>query len=222
MKILRYIQYFFYIGANWNWYIAFIVIRHEIKGEKKYGINTTGADELQKLKRKGIDISHATMYMPVSYQLLEETLLQIPGNAKKHFLDIGCGKGRAMCVAAHYGFTKISGIDFSKEFCEAAKHNLEQTQQQLSEIRFSVTEGDAAVTTIPGDVDCIFLFNPFDETVMKKVVQHINASISRNPRAINVIYANPLYKKLFTENGFTETYYRKNLKYFEISILHKK
>ena len=89
------------------------MIRHEIKGEKKYGINTTGADELKKLKKKGIDVSHATMYMPVSYQLLEETLLQIPGDNKKHFFDIGCGKGRAMCVAAHYGFAKISGIDFS-------------------------------------------------------------------------------------------------------------
>lgn len=222
MKIFRHIQYFFYIGTNWNWYIALVVIRHEIKGEKKYGINTTGADELKKLKKKGIDISHATMYMPVSYQLLEQTLLQIPNNTKKHFLDIGCGKGRAMCVAAHYGFKKISGIDFSKEFCDAATVNLQQTKEKLPELHFSVVEGDAAVIVIPEDVDCIFLFNPFDETVMKKVVQHIKTSISRKPREINVIYANPLYKKLFTENGFSETYYRKNLKYFEISILNKK
>lgn len=222
MKLFRYIQYFFYIGTNWNWYIALVLIKHEIKGEKKYGINTTGADELKKLHKKGIDISHATMYMPVSYQLLEETLLQIPGTTKKHFFDIGCGKGRAMCVATHYGFTKISGIDFSKEFCDAATANLVQTKEKLPAINFSVTESDATVTPIPDDVDCIFLFNPFDEMIMKKVVEHIKESINRKPREIHVIYANPLYKKLFIENGFTEIYYRKNLNYFEISILHKK
>ena len=29
--------------------------------------HTTGADELKNLAKKGIDISHATIYMPVSY-----------------------------------------------------------------------------------------------------------------------------------------------------------
>lgn len=222
MKLFRYIQYFFYVGANWNWFIAFVLLRSEIKGEKKYGINTTGADELKKLKKKGIDISHSTMYMPVSYQLLEETLQQIPDDNKKHFFDIGCGKGRAMCVAAHYGFTKISGVDFSKEFCDDAKNNLQQTKQKLPAINFLIKEADAAVTNIPDDVDYIFLFNPFDETVMKKVMENIKASINTNSREVNVVYANPLCKKLFIENGFTETYYKKRLKYFEISILNKK
>ena len=221
MKFIEYIKYFFYIGTNWSWYIAFILLRHEISGEKKYGINTTGADELKKLKRKGIDISHATMYMPVSYQLLEEALQQISPDTKKHFFDIGCGKGRAMCMAAYYGFNKISGVDFSKEFCEDAVNNLQLTKQKIQEINFSVIEADAAVTKIPGDADCIFLFNPFDETIMKKVIQNIKASTNSNPRKVNVIYVNPLYKNLFTENGFTETYYRKKLKYFEISILCK-
>ncbi|MES2851042.1 MAG: class I SAM-dependent methyltransferase [Bacteroidota bacterium] len=221
MKFFQYIQYFFYVAANWSLSIAFVLIRHEIRGEKKYNINTTGADELQKLKRKGIDISHATMYMPVSYQLFEEALQQINSDNKKHFFDIGCGKGRAMCVAAHFGFYKISGVDFSKEFCDAAISNLLITKQQLPAINYSVIVADAAVTNIPGDVDCIFLFNPFDEEIMKKVLLHVKSSINSNPRKLNVIYANPLYKTLFLEEGFTETYYTKKLHYFEISILSK-
>ncbi len=221
MKLLRYIKYFFYIGTNWNWYIAFVLLKYEVRGEKKYGINTTGADELKKLKKKGIDISHSTMYMPVSYHLLEKALQQIPEKNKTHFFDIGCGKGRAMCVAAHYGFTKLTGIDFSKEFCEEAETNLNIIKQQFPAIYFSAVEADAAVTNIPMDVDCIFLFNPFDEKVMKKTVQHIQASIHSNPREVNVIYANPLYKNLFTDTGFTEKYHSKKLWYFEISILNK-
>lgn len=219
MKFFKYIRYFFYVATNWNITIAFVLLRHEIRGEKKYGINTTGADELKSLKKKGIDISHATLYMPVSYQLIEEALKQIPAENKNQFFDIGCGKGRAMCVAAHAGFRKISGVDFSKEFCNAATDNLIATKETFPAMNYSVIESDAAITPIPTDVDCIFLFNPFDEEIMKKVMQHINDSIRKEPRKINVIYANPLCKNLFLNNGFTEVYYTKKLQYFEISIL---
>jgi SAM-dependent methyltransferase len=222
LKMFQYLRYFFYIGIHWNWRIAFILLRHEIKGEQKYQISTTGADELKKLKQQDIDTSHATMYMPVSYELIEAALREIPGKNKRHFFDIGCGKGRAMCVAAHHGFTKVSGVDFSRSFCEAAEKNLLRVKQQLPATDYFITVEDAAVTIIPQDVDCIFLFNPFDETVMKKVVHNIKLSLDKTPRALNIIYANPLCKKLFTSNGFSETFHVKKHTYFEISILSRK
>ena len=104
MKFLTYIKYFFFLFINWDARIAWYMIRQEIEGEKKYGINTTGADELHKLEKQGIDISHATIYMPVSYSLLEEIFEQLPASIRNHFLDMGSGKGRAICVAAHKGF----------------------------------------------------------------------------------------------------------------------
>jgi len=199
--------------------LATVLLKDEINGEKSYGISTTGADKLEKLKKQGIDISHATMYMPVSYQLLEEALVLVPESNRKHFFDIGCGKGRAMCVAAHFGFAKVSGIDFSKKFCNTALQNLYAVKEKLPSITFSVTEADAINTPIPDDVDCIFLFNPFDETVMKKAVAHIKVTVTNSPRKIHIIYANPLYKNLFTALGFKETYHSQKLWYFEISIL---
>ena len=77
MRSFSYIKYFFYISFNWNISIAVRILAGEIKGEKKFGINTTGADELKDLEEKGIDISHATIYMPVSYELLEEIITQL-------------------------------------------------------------------------------------------------------------------------------------------------
>lgn len=219
MKFLRYIQYFFYVGINWGWRIAFVIILQEIKGEKKYGIHSTGADELKKLKRSGIDISHATIYMPVSYAIIEKTLEQIKTGDKKHFLDIGCGRGRALCVAAHYGFNQITGIDFSETFCGEATKNVAAVKKEISSVSFSIIHQDAAAWGIPGDTDCIFLFNPFDKIIMKKVVNNIIKSLETSPRVLNIIYANPLYKDLFIQNDFKEIYYSKTLKQFEVSIL---
>ncbi len=218
MKFIIYLRYFFYLAFNWHVKIAWYIIRQEITGEKKYGINTTGADELQSLEKKGIDTAHATIYMPVNYGLLEEIFEQLNIASFHHFLDIGCGKGRAMCVAATKGFTKVTGIDFSKEFCDAAKQNLQHTKQKFPLLSYSVINNDAFYFAIPDDVDCIFLFNPFDEVIMSGVIENIRESFGANPRKITVIYANPMYKDLFLAEGFTKVFATQKMNYLEAAI----
>jgi SAM-dependent methyltransferase len=232
VKFLNYTKYFYFLFINWNIRIAWIMIRQEIRGEKKYGINTTGADELFKLEDQGIDISHATIYMPVSYTLLEETFKHLKNGSTQqqttnnkpqtHFLDIGCGKGRALCVAAHQGFRKVTGLDFSRDLCESAKENLAITKQKIPELEYKIINNDAFYFEIPIDVDCIFFFNPFDEVIMSAVVNNIFTSLKKNPRKISIIYVNPLHKELFLKAGYKETWYSKKMKYLEASILENK
>jgi SAM-dependent methyltransferase len=222
MKFFRYIKYFYFLFINWNARIAWYMIKQEIKGEQKYGINTTGADELHKLEKQGIDISHATIYMPVSYTLLEEIFEQLPATIRRHFLDLGCGKGRALCVAAHIGFKQVTGLDFARDLCEAAKENLTITKQEIPVLEYKVINNDAFYFEIPDDVDCIFLFNPFDEIIMSAVVNNICTSLQNSPRKISIIYVNPLHKEQFLKAGFTETWYSKKMKYLEASILENR
>jgi len=219
MEFLAHIKYFFYIAYNWDIGIAWHIIKQEIRGEKKYGILTTGADELKKLEKKGIDITHATIYMPVSYDLLEEIFLQLNIEQYNHFLDIGCGKGRAMCIAAHKGFKQVTGIDFSKELCDAAKENLALTKQKIPTLNYTIINNDAFYFDIPGDVDCIFFFNPFDEMIMNAVVNNILKSLKKHPRKITILYVNPLHKEIFIKAGFKETWHRKKMRYLEAVIL---
>ena len=245
--MIRYIKYFFYIALNWNIKIAWHIIRREIIGEKKYSINTTGADELKQLEKKGIDITHATIYMPVSYPLLEELFEQLNLSTPKphpngdptgrvlnptqkiyaegdvhrgkHFLDIGCGKGRALCMAAHYGFTRLTGIDFSKELCAAAEKNLAITKQKFPSLQYNIINNDAFYFEIPETVDYIFLFNPFDEVILSAVVQNIAKSLHDHPRQLYILYVNPLHKEQFAKAGFKEIYHCKKMQYLEAVIL---
>ncbi|MCW3090700.1 MAG: hypothetical protein JWP81_1769 [Ferruginibacter sp.] len=220
-KTFPYIQYFFYLGFNWSWKIAFFILSHEIKGERKYGIHTTGSDELKKTKAAGVDISHATVYMPASYLLLEEIFTKLPTDRRNHFLDIGSGKGRALCVAAHNGFKKLTGIDFSKQLCDAAEANLQLTKAQIPVLQYSLINQDAVSVEIPDDADCIFFFNPFDQFIMQAVVKNIQESFKKNPRDLYVIYLNPLYKQEFLGKGFKEIFYTCKMKYMEAVILLK-
>lgn len=201
--------------------MALHIFVHEIRGEKKYGIQTTGSDELKKTKASGVDISHATVYMPANYMLLEDVFNFLPKNGPSHFIDIGCGKGRALCVASHHGFEKVTGIDFSKEFCSTALLNLQQTQSKFPCLQYSVINQDALLAYIPDDADCLFFFNPFDEFVMHLVAGKLLESLHKSPRDVYILYLNPLYKNEFLQLGFEEIFYTCRLKYLEAVILKK-
>ncbi len=218
------LKYFFYLAYHWNSRIAWHIIKEEWKGEKKYGIQTTGADELKELEELGIDLDHATIYMPVSYGLIEncfEKISQLSDQPIQHMLDLGSGKGRALCIAPSYGIQQLTGIDFSKNLCNAAIENLENLKIKYPGIEYKIINNDAFYYEIPNTVDLIFLFNPFDEIILKGVTENMEASLKEKPRKLWILYVNPLHKEILLHAGFKEVFHVKKLRYLEASILVK-
>lgn len=213
-----YLKYFVFLASNWNARVAAHIIKHEAEGERKYKLKTTGADELRSLERKGIDISNATLYMPACYDVLQEVFNRVWPNKKSHFVDIGCGKGRVMAVAAHHRFTKISGVDFSPALCKAAEKNMEITKEIFPDIQYNIEVNDAFFYTIPTDADFIFMFNPFNEIIMSGVANNIIDSYRKKPRKITLIYLNSLYNHLFVNLGFKQVWQMQKMKYLEAKI----
>src|SRR4029077_13619528 len=117
---MRYLLYFFYLEWYFGFRLARFIIRYEISGEKKYGIHTIGFGNLPKALSIE-DRKHVSSYEPVNYYTSSRLLNFLkPEDFKTTILDVGCGKGRLLAMAAAYGFTHIIGIDFSKKLCEAA------------------------------------------------------------------------------------------------------
>lgn len=222
MKLLQHINYFLYIASNWGIRIGFFTLKQELKGEKKYGINTTSANDLSEFQIKGNQLAHATEYMPVSYFTIEHVLDHLPENAKQGmFLDIGCGKGRALCVAATYGFKKLYGIDFAKQLINESEKNLALIKSRYPSLQYELSWSDISTLEINKEVSTIFLFNPFDEVLMKKIIHKINSSLQQHPRDLYVIYCSPRDEELFFAAGFDVLYRIKKLNYLEGVILSK-
>ena len=219
MQFLKLFNYFFFLIRNWNLSVACKLFVEEIRGEKKFHIKTTGYDQLKRLEKQGVDISHASIYMPASYRLLEELFSQLDGKSIQHFLDLGCGKGRALCVAAHYGIKKLTGVELSKSLVLDARDNVKRCQQNLPEVEMQIIHQDAFYFEIDEDVDCIFLFNPFDEFVMEAVHENIQKSLDKKDRKMTILYLNSLHKNIFLSGGFEEIYHTENLIYLQACIL---
>src|SRR5206468_6882145 len=64
--MMRYLLYFFYLEWYWGFRLARFIIRYEIRGEKKYGIRTTGHDNLWGAI-SAEDRTHVSIYEPLNY-----------------------------------------------------------------------------------------------------------------------------------------------------------
>ncbi|MDQ2720784.1 MAG: class I SAM-dependent methyltransferase [Bacteroidota bacterium] len=221
MKLLNYFKYFFFIGFNWNFRLAFFTLHNEINGEKKYQVDSIEIDWLKTLTVRGENKRHASIYQAANYFLLEKAFEYLKEkNIKGSLVDFGSGKGRILAVAAFYDFQKITGIDFAPALCAIAKGNVKKLQNDFPQTTFSIICDDAIHYSIKKDDAVFFFFNPFDETIMLKVLKNILQSLKENPREIWVAYINPLYKEIFLSAGFIEEYYLMKMKYLELSILN--
>lgn len=216
---MLYLFYFLYIGWHWNFQLAWFVIRHEMEGERRYNIRTTGTYSLRDAIAKD-DRLHATWYEPVNYYSAHWLFDQLkPADLTSHFLDAGCGKGRALAIAAAYGFRKVTGIDFSPKLSAAAASLSQELTARYSGLAVEVNCINVRDYDIPDSVGIIFLFNPFDAPMMEIFIARVKASLYRAPRTVKVLYANPQCKQLWLDAGFAESASFQQLEHLKGSVL---
>nr|WP_236023371.1 class I SAM-dependent methyltransferase [Chitinophaga chungangae] len=124
------------------------------------------------------------------------------------FLDVGCGKGRVLAIAEAYGFRSVTGIDISPKLLATIPPG-----------RFIIHCIDARKYDIPDHTGVIFLFNPFDEKLMKDFIGKVKESLERKNRPLKVLYANPRCRQLWLDAGFEETDFFTKMKYLQGSVL---
>jgi SAM-dependent methyltransferase len=131
-------------------------------------------------------------------------LLNLP--KENVFVDLGSGKGRALMLAAKYGFRKIIGIEFSGDLCGKARINIKKfLQKSPSRSQIEIIESDVAKYQLSDDETVFFMFDPFNAPVLTQVLQNIDASVKRKPRMIWLIYGTPREQEIIVRSGvFTQ------------------
>ncbi len=92
----------------------------------RYGTDTCTRSQLDDLtidsanKDKGMRYE-PTRVMPL-IRLFPALRKMMPANSV--LVDLGCGKGRVLLLASHWGFREVRGVEFAQELCEIAKKNI--------------------------------------------------------------------------------------------------
>lgn len=136
------------------------------------------------------------------HRIVELVKPVVPG--KSVFYDLGCGKGRVLCVMARHPFKKVVGVELRPELCASARDNAARLRGRAAPIE--VVQGDATRPEFArGDV--YFFYNPFGAPTFAKVLRNLERSLERAPRRITLVYYNALHEALLDACPWLERYH---------------
>lgn len=183
-----------------------------------HGVNTTWANPAFLTRVK--EVLSGRQYMPTEPYLFRSFMAELPISFERFtFIDLGCGKGRALLLASECPFRRIVGVELLPELYHIAQENIGRFQQGAQRERFELYCGDARRFSFPPGPLVIFLFDPFPETVLGDVIANLQRSVEEDPREVFVVYENPISEHVLSGENWLRrmrgdavvTFYRSRL-----------
>jgi SAM-dependent methyltransferase len=172
--------------------------------------------KLEELSRDGFDAAHGTDtaavlvgrelgpavtrggHLVVHYETTSEAAIRMPLDglgcdfSGYVFVDLGCGKGKPLMVAATYPFRRLIGVDISPACVAVAGRNIARYgPERIDPSRVELLVQEAEDFEFPGEPLLIYLYNPFPGAVLERVVANLEASLRERPRRVAIVYVNP-------------------------------
>lgn len=175
--------------------------------DRRHGTDTAGAVDTVALgiesdERRG----QAILYLPSPARVTRWMLDNVGvDHSALTFVDLGCGKGRVLLVAAAYPFRRIVGVDISQALVNIATDNVARFSAPAGGCRnVDVVCADATSLAFPETDLLLHLYHPFDPAVTRAVLKRLEASVQARPRRVHVAYllytgAVPAVRDVFSE-----------------------
>jgi SAM-dependent methyltransferase len=127
--------------------------------------------------------------------------LPISNPADFTFVDVGCGKGLLLLLAAEHGFGRAIGVELDRDLVEVARRNVRRFLASAPHHagRIEIVEEDAAVYRFAEEPTVVFLFNPFGEETLRALVSQMQRGIERRLTPFFIAYYNPVHREIFDE-----------------------
>lgn len=170
-------------------------MRRQTEFDTSHGTDTDGEIPVELL-----DHTEAVARQAVSYEATEPAafrhmLGELPIQHRDYtFIDMGSGKGRVVLLASRHRFRRIIGVEASMSLHATAIGNMRAWARTGNDARhIELVHGDASRLELPDDPCVIYLFNPFRERAMGRMMLKLKWSLQRRPRDLWLIYYNPKF-----------------------------
>lgn len=166
--------------------------------DTKYGVSTGGEIPQTELDVKESTWIHGSAYVPTSPVDFADVFnpLGLPYE-ETTFVDLGCGKGRVLLMAAALPFKRIVGVEFSAKLADIARDNARRYTGPKKCTDISVETMDATKYRFPDGPIVVFMYHPFDEKIMAAVAESVTASLREKPRRIFIVYFKPVHREVW-------------------------
>lgn len=146
-------------------------------------------------------LSDAVRYQGVSPRLFQDLLDHLPPEARDAtFVDFGCGKGRALFLAAAAGFRRLVGVEIDGDLLAKCRSNLTRSGRRSTLPPVELRHQDAAEFEPPAGPLVAFFYNPFAGLTLARVARRLAMHGTRD--VVWVMYVNPRLLATFADAGF--------------------
>lgn len=136
---------------------------------------------------------------PTSYRMIDRIVNALKPSASDHFIDIGCGRGRVLCVAALQSMAQVSGVEINEVSAAAARTNLEQMKWRRTPV-WSVTTGSALDFDYAG-ATILYFYNSVQGELLRGLLERIRTTITG---PVRFVYVNPVCADLVGEASWLD------------------
>jgi SAM-dependent methyltransferase len=112
------------------------------------------------------------------------------------FVDVGCGKGRALLLASEMPFREVVGIELDRDLTQVAGQNLERWRAGIqTSCPLRVLHGDATEAQLPEGPLVVYLYNPFLAPVFRRLLERLQ----QRSALVDLLYLYPKEEAVFKE-----------------------
>lgn len=181
--------------------------------DQLHGTETSGFIPPEQLKNNRFADALPHFYCGSQPSIIRTALTQLPPLWGFTFIDLGAGKGRPAMVASGFPFDEVIGVELSLQLVEQARRNVRIFRQRHPDhAPIRIDNQDAGAFHYPGGDLVIFLYNPFGEAPIRRVVANIERLLAQ-PRSLFIIYYNPVYGACFDASPMLTRYFAQTIAY---------
>jgi len=163
----------------------------------EFGVRTSGLIAGRNLKCGTQADRHNTAYFGVAPSVFHEMIARWrrskPAGAIDEFtfIDIGAGMGRALLLASEFPFRAVIGVELNPRLARMARKNVAHWKAAgLASAPIKVVCSDAVGFKLPPGPCVVFMFNPFEAPVMRRLVKEWGKNIQGREGQLDILYVN--------------------------------
>lgn len=169
----------------------------------RYKLETRAEVAINDLDISQEDKQHADKYKPTRARYFRKIMekLDLPRNGV--FVDVGCGKGRILLLAAEQGFDQVVGLEISPGLCQIAERNVatfKEAKPKTGSIKVVCT--NILDYQMDGSETVFFLYSPFGYSVTERFLEMIRQSLKDHPRDLCLIIDEFRFPELLVNDDF--------------------
>lgn len=173
-----------------------------------YGTTTNGMYPPWQIRSGDAADAHSTIYLGCQPSCLRAALKAIPSFQDRSFVDLGCGKGRALIVASELPFQRIVGVELSPGLAAIARSNAKIVRKKHPQrTAIEIVQGDATGMPLPEGNLVVFSYHSFGIRMVRRMLDRIEEAVAGSNREIFLIYENPVHGDVVdNRSGFSRWY----------------